>query len=211
MEDHLWGYIKIFLEVERLMPNPFDPFFSPEARAKRNPTREETVYNAQRIREETARSDFSSVWPNISVEYGGVMDANVPEWYYQECLKLQGHKEVVVIPVPGTATSIGRDESGNVFIYGERQIPAAAWPAFLRIAYSITMGVDMPEEGAYPAQSSSNIIPQVKDDRPTIQANQKRNEDALALALANQQRYQDDLGRAQLEEWKRRKREERNI
>src|SRR5437899_10416339 len=101
MDEQLEHQIKNYLQEVRftVTSDPFSFFFSEEARAKRQSTREETVYNAQRIQEERARNDFASVWPNVSTDGGGVMDANVPAWWEAEYRRLLARKEAAVVAV----------------------------------------------------------------------------------------------------------------
>src|SRR6266700_2331326 len=211
MSDELFHAIRVFLLREPNM-SIFDNFFSQEARDKRTPTHEESVYNAQRIKEEQARVDFSSIWPHVSVEGGGVMDGNVPEWWHNEWLKIQQRKETVSVEVPGTGISVIRDTDGTVIIRGatgSTLIPAGAWTSFLRVAMTIPAGTDLPETGvASPGQSSSRIHPQVKDDRPQMVANRAENERRMQFAMRNQIELQDRLGKDQQQARKQRLREE---
>ena len=195
------------------MSGIFDNFFSEEARAKRNPTREETHYNAEHAREVRSRTDFSSIWPNVSIERGGV-DGDIPiaDWWHQEYLKLQERKESITVgDVVFTVY-----ENGNVRIQqgpNVLQVRAEDRMAFQGALFALPSTGSRPGgpagQGAMgTGQSSSNSVPQVKSDNPIIAERQRQNEERMAFAYANQARYQDDLGRKQQEERRRRLREE---
>ncbi len=131
-------------------------------------------------------SDPSSVWGYINPEHGGVRDGNVSQQYYQDFLRAQSnaHKEVAWTNVPGTSFQIGRDENGNVSMrgsgaFGGYQFSPTEWVAFLRVAMSLPMGVEMPSTQGYGGTSQSNVTPQVKDDRPVIQARMEQNLQAM--------------------------------
>ena len=213
LHEELHHAIRVFLLREPNMSGIFDSFFSEEARAKRSPTREETVYNAQRIREETARNDFSSIWPHVNPEMGGVEgDMPIADWWEKEYTRLMARKEGVT----AANCDFAVDENGNITIRQAGNVIQVR--ASDRLAFSGALFA-LPTTGGHPGgtptgavmnpgQSSSNVMPQVKDDRPAIQANQKRNEERLAYAMRNQAAYQTQLGIDQQRERKRRLREE---
>ena len=141
-------------------------------------------------------TDPSSVW-RVNIAEGGVRDANVPDWYYQEYMKAQRNqrKEVAWVQVPDTSFQLGRDENGNVSMrgpgaFGGYQFTPAEWTAFMRTAMSLPMGTEMPSTQGYGGQSSSNVQPQFNDDRPIMR---KRFEDSMkameAFALASSKSY----------------------
>ncbi len=130
-------------------------------------------------------TDPSSVW-RVNIAEGGVRDANVPDWYYQEYMKTQRNqrKEVAWVNVPGTSFQIGRDENGNVSMrgpgaFGGYQFSPTEWAAFMRTALGLPMGVEMPSTQGYGGTSHSNVTPQAKDDRPVIQARMEQNLQAM--------------------------------
>jgi hypothetical protein len=130
-------------------------------------------------------TDPSSVW-RVNIAEGGVRDANVSQQYYQDFLKAQQkqRKEVAWVNVPGTSFQIGRDENGNVSMrgpgaFGGYQFSPTEWAAFMRTAMGLPMGVEMPSTQGYGGTSHSNVTPQVKDDRPAIQARMEQNLQAM--------------------------------
>src|SRR6266566_205589 len=130
-------------------------------------------------------TDPSSVW-RVNIAEGGVRDANVSQQYYQDFLKAQQKqcKEVAWVQVPDTSFQLGRDENGNVSMrgpgaFGGYQFSPTEWAAFLRVAMSLPMGVEMPSTLGYGGTSHSNVTPQVKDDRPVIQARMEQNLQAM--------------------------------
>ena len=128
--------------------------------------------------------DPSSVWGHINPEYGGVRDANVPDWYAQQYFALlrKQEKQKGVRTIGSNSLQFDAD-TGNLAILGHKgsvQFAKADIPILINFLLS---GPDTP----MPVQGTSQAG---IDDRPEMKVIMEQNLKALeAFALASSKAY----------------------
>ncbi len=159
-------------------------------------------------------TDFSRAWRGLPHDESGAVAGSVPpDWwveaYYRSIKRQEQQKDSI------TAANCTFDVDENGFVHIRQGSSVIQIRPEDRLAFAGALFRLPSRGGPYPApgvassgQSSSRIHPQIKDDRPQIVANRKRNEETMALALKNQAEAQDRLGKDQQRNRKERLRQE---
>jgi hypothetical protein len=217
MNDELFSDIKFFLFKESYNVGVLDSFFDQsaiEARKRKGMTPTEAEMVHQRELAIQHLNDFSSVWGPISLEYGGVRDQDLPSSElpaYREAAK--EHKAW-----SGANATYDVDKLGNLTIRQAHKvirISAEDRDIFLRILMSLPGKVPSLTSFAM-GYSSSSQVPETKgvpvaggyDDRPSVVAGQRQNEERMAHAVKMARAEYDRAAQLQAQARRERMRQE---